>query len=292
MCRLFGMTSAPARTNATFWLLDAPDSLVAQSHREPDGTGLGSFDGSGTAVVERWPVAAYQDSAFISEARKRTAATFVAHIRYASDGAVAKRNTHPFCQRNRIMAHNGVIGGLAELDRELGDYRALVHGETDSERFFALITRYVDDTGGDVGEAITRAARWVADNLPLYALNVVLATATQLWALRYPDTHQLFVIPRRPGGQRGDAHLHHVSPAGTMQVHSENLAEQAAVVVASERMDDDPAWRPLSSGELLHVDGDGRISTTIAVPDAPARPLTLGDLAPSAAASQAAGKSS
>ncbi|EUA50566.1 glutamine amidotransferase domain protein [Mycobacterium xenopi 3993] len=27
---------------ATFWLLDAPDNLAAQSRRNPDGTGLGS----------------------------------------------------------------------------------------------------------------------------------------------------------------------------------------------------------------------------------------------------------
>ncbi len=292
MCRLFGMTSAPARTSATFWLLDAPDSLVAQSHREPDGTGLGSFDSSGTAVLERWPIAAYQDHAFISDARKRSATTFVAHIRYASDGAVAERNTHPFCQQNRIMAHNGVIGGLSELDRELGDHRSLVHGETDSERFFALITKHIDGNGGDVSDAITRSACWVATHLPLYALNIVLATDTQLWALRYPDTHQLFVIPRRAGGRTGDAHLHQVSPVGTMQVHSEDLAERAAVAVASERMDDDPAWHPLRSGELLHVDGGGRIHTTLAVPGPPAHPLTLTDLAPHAAASQAAAKTS
>ena len=39
VCRLFGLSSAPLRTRATFWLLDAPDSLSRQSHRDPDGTG-------------------------------------------------------------------------------------------------------------------------------------------------------------------------------------------------------------------------------------------------------------
>jgi predicted glutamine amidotransferase len=39
MCPLFELSGAPRRVHATFWLLDAADSLAAQSRREPDGTG-------------------------------------------------------------------------------------------------------------------------------------------------------------------------------------------------------------------------------------------------------------
>ena len=49
MCRLFAMTSAPRRVRATFWLLEATDSLAVQSRRDPDGTGR-----AGSAVVVRW----------------------------------------------------------------------------------------------------------------------------------------------------------------------------------------------------------------------------------------------
>ena len=35
MCRLFGLSAAPGRVAATFWLIDAPDSLAVQSRREP-----------------------------------------------------------------------------------------------------------------------------------------------------------------------------------------------------------------------------------------------------------------
>ena len=38
MCRLFGMSAGRARVSATFWLLDADDSLRRQSHANPDGT--------------------------------------------------------------------------------------------------------------------------------------------------------------------------------------------------------------------------------------------------------------
>ena len=43
MCRLFGLTAGKSRVKATFWLLDAPDSLQVQSHRNADGAGLGFF---------------------------------------------------------------------------------------------------------------------------------------------------------------------------------------------------------------------------------------------------------
>ena len=39
MCRLFGLTAGETRVKATFWLLDAPDSLQVQSHRNADGAG-------------------------------------------------------------------------------------------------------------------------------------------------------------------------------------------------------------------------------------------------------------
>jgi glutamine amidotransferase len=54
------------------------------------------------------------------------------------------------------------------LEAELGDYRSLVAGDTDSERFFALITRHIDATGGDISAGITSAARWAAAHLPIY----------------------------------------------------------------------------------------------------------------------------
>src|ERR1700756_585231 len=96
MCRLFGLTGGREPLTATFWLLEAPDSLSAQSHREPDGTGLAIFDESGMPHVMKQPIAAYEDQAFATEARELRSRTFLAHIRFASTGSVAPQNTHPF----------------------------------------------------------------------------------------------------------------------------------------------------------------------------------------------------
>lgn len=289
MCRLFGMSGGREPVRATFWLLEAPDSLAQQSRREPDGTGLGWFEG-GRPVVAKQPLAAYDDQAFGREAREVTSRTFIAHVRYASTGAVSPENTHPFEQRGRLFAHNGVIQDLDRLEQQLGDAGSLVEGETDSERYFALITREIErdgDTNGDVSGAIVRAASWIAENLPVFALNMILITESELWALRYPDVHELYVLERAAGGPSGHRHLEHASARGSVRVRSGDLASRRCVVVASEPMDEDAGWRPLDSGELLHVDPDLNVTVTRPLTEPPAHQLTLADLGDKAAASQA-----
>jgi predicted glutamine amidotransferase len=274
---------------ATFWLLEAPDSLSQQSRREPDGTGLGWFDADGTPEVSKQPLAAYEDHKFAQEAKEVESRTFVAHVRYASTGGLTTENTHPFELDNRLFAHNGVIAGLDELDAHLGDDRQLVRGETDSERFFALITREARRSG-DVGEAIAHAVGWIADHLPVYALNFVLISDTDLWAFRYPDTHDLHRLERAAGGGSGHRHLDHASARGSVRVRSAALANRPAVIVATEEMDEDAGWRPLESGQLLHVDANLDATVTTILDRPPAHLLTLADLDPRAAASQSPSK--
>jgi glutamine amidotransferase len=51
-------------------------------------------------------------------------------------------------------------------------------------------------------------------------------------------------------------------------------------------MDEDPGWRALESGELLHVDGELNVSVTTAIKGPPAHQLALQELDARAAASQ------
>jgi predicted glutamine amidotransferase len=276
MCRLFGLTAGSKRVKATFWLLEEEHSLVVQSFCNPDGTGLGTFDETDTPRVEKQPIAAYKDLKFALEAKERRSTTFIAHVRYATTGQKTRQNTHPFCQKGRLFAHNGVIKQLEKLEKEVGeDYMRLVEGETDSERFFALITRHIDASDGDIGAGITSAAQWVAANLPIYAINIVLTTPQELFALRYPDTFELFVLNRAAGGQHGDRHLDQASAAGRIRVRSSGeLATTPIVVVATERMDEHPGWHPLKSGELIRIDRDLKVHSTIAIEHPPAHPYT------------------
>jgi predicted glutamine amidotransferase len=281
MCRLFGMSAGTEPARATFWLLEAPDSLSQQSRREPDGTGLGWFDGERRARVSKQPIAAYEDASFAREAQEISSTTFVAHVRFASTGELTVQNTHPFEQHGRLFAHNGVIEDLATLEDRLGEAMDLVHGQTDSERLFALITTEIASRDGDVAGGIEAACTWVAANLPVFAINFVMITADGLWALRYPQTHPLYVLEREPG-----APLEHASALG-MRVRSAHGQERPLVVLASERMDEHPGWRELRSGELLHVSGSLEVRSHRVLSGPPAHPLTLAQLGSRAQASQA-----
>ena len=281
------MSGGRRRVRATFWLLEAPDSLAEQSRRNPDGYGIATFENDGAPEIQKRPAAAYEDELFAREAKKEESPTFLAHVRYASTGKKTLENTHPFEQDGRTFAHNGHLEGLDVLEDRLGpSYRALVRGDTDSERMFALITKEIDTAGGDVEAGILTALDWITRALPLYAINFVLADATDVWALRYPEPNLLLMLERAIGGRSGARHLDAASPAGTVRVRSGALAKRAAVLFASEQMDEDTGWRSLEAGELVHVDGDLNVESRIALDGPPAHQLTLEDLGVDAAASQ------
>jgi glutamine amidotransferase len=175
-----------------------------------------------------------------------------------------------------------VVTGLDVVDgrlRELG-VDGLVHGETDSERVFALITACIRKRDGDVGAGMVDAVGWLTDTVPIYALNVLLSTATDMWALRYPDTHELYLLDRRDGPDR---RLRMRSDRIT--AHSDHLKDDPSVVFASEPMDDDD-WQLLAPGELVHVDADLRLTRQLAFPESPKHQLRHEDLTAKAASSQ------
>jgi predicted glutamine amidotransferase len=272
VCRLFGMIARAEPVQATFWLLDAPDSLAVQSHQNADGTGVGFFDPDGTPHVDKQPIAAFEDRQFAAEAKEIWSRTFVSHVRHATTGGLTIANTHPFCQHERLFAHNGVINDLPKLEQRLGDDLALVAGDSDSERYFALITGEIDRHGGDVGAGIRTAVRWIVQNVSIVSINFVLVTATELWALRYPEIDTLFVLERTAGGAGPEAPrpLEQTSSQGT-RVHCEHTRDRPLVIIASERMDDDRDWREVPSGELVHVDASLRLTTERLFDSAPPR---------------------
>lgn len=276
MCRLFGLHAGKGVVAATFWLLDAPDSLAEQSRRNPDGTGLGVFVEHGRPELHKQPIAAWQDAEFATEAHQLTGTTFVAHVRYATTGSLDTHNTHPFLQDGRIFAHNGVLEGLDVIDARLSELGVddLVFGQTDSERVFALITAAIRaHPAGDVSAGLVDAMTWLAANVPIYAVNVLLGTATDMWALRYPATHELYLLDRRLGSQTG-FNLR----TKRIRAWSQHLSVRPSVVFATEPMDDDPRWCLLTPGELVHVDAALRITRKLVLPEPPRHLVRREDL--------------
>ncbi len=192
--------------------------------------------------------------------------------------------THPFLQDGRLFAHNGVVGGLDVLDARLAELSVadLVLGQTDSERVFALITASIRARGDDIGAGLVDALRWLADNVPIYAVNLLLCTATDMWALRYPEPNTLYVLERREPSSCPHFDMQ------TPQIHaqSDHLDLHPSVVFASEPMDDDPGWQLIDPGALVRVDDRLTVTHREMLPDPPAHQLTLADLSSTASASQ------
>ncbi len=222
-------------------------------------------------------IAAWQDADFASEAHQMTGTTFIAHVRYATTGSLDVRNTHPFLQDGRIFAHNGVLEGLDVLDERLREVGAddLVLGQTDSERVFALITASIRAHEGDESAGLVDAMSWLAAHVPIYAVNLLLSTATDMWALRYPASNELYVLDRRLDGAP-DFDLR----TNRIRAWSQPLCSRPSVVFASERMDNDPRWSLLAPGELVHVDSALRVSRNLVLPDAPRYLISRADLSP------------
>lgn len=278
------MSGGTHQVQATFWLLDAPTSLLQLSETQPDGVGLGTFETDGTPWRYRKPVAANRSQTFIADAHQVSSRTFLAHIRHATAAEPTIENTHPFEQHGRLFAHNGVLGGLDELRERLGAHADLIEGSTDSELYFTLITKRIEEQGGDIAAGIAQAAGELAAEIPLYSLNMLLTTPTDLWALRYPDTNELWVLERSIaalggpdglGSRDGSDGFDGRSMSGITRVFSGQLAILPSTVIASQPMDSNPLWRLLESGELVHVDQELNVTSTIAVPEPPAHMLEL-----------------
>jgi predicted glutamine amidotransferase len=164
---------------------------------------------------------------------------------------------------------------------------------------FIAHVRYATAGNRTVGAGITAAARWIAERLPLSSLNAIVATAGELWALRYPGQHALHVIerpagassPPAPGSPAAAGVLATTgSPPGTAatglharsatsSVHAPELHTLPSVVVASERLDGEQGWRMLAPGELVHVRPDLTVESAMVLPEAPAHlvPLPAGN---------------
>ena len=119
----------------------------------------------------------------------------------------------------------------------------------------------------------------VVEQYELYSLNFVMGELGHIWAFRYPDHNPLLIHERRPGGPGGDEELDHADTAGTLRLHSDEGADVPLVVVASERISDEPGWEEIASGELVHIGPDLEVDRETLVTGPPQHPMVLSDRA-------------
>ena len=187
MCRLLGVVSrAPAPLTDT--LADDLEPFAALSSIHCDGWGMAYWNGDDDLVVDKSPEAALGSADFWAAAKAADTDAAMLHLRKASDGMTPNPlNTHPFVAGSVAFAHNGFFTPLSAVEAELRGVGGRVpEGDTDSERYFALVLAAMRTVGPvEALQATARRIEEVTDQL--VSLNALLLTQRALYAFSFWD---------------------------------------------------------------------------------------------------------
>jgi glutamine amidotransferase len=250
MCRLYAQR-ADVASSPEGPLCSSPNALRFQSHKHPHGWGVAWFQGA-TPVLRRGVLPAHQDDAFRDAAACAHSQVVVAHVRDASVGGISADNTHPFVHGRWVFAHNGTVARFkaservrARVEAEIDpDLRALLRGETDSERcFHVFLTRL-------------RAQLKAGDDADLPAVRAALAeTTTAVQGAADDGSHPSslnFVV--------SDGRLVAACRRGRDLVFHLRSEPSRLFVVASEIVGD-AGWEVVPEGGFVGVDDDFHVVT-------------------------------
>ena len=274
MCELFAMSSN--RPSTVRYSLPEFARHGAHTRSNRSGWGIAYFqDREAFLVKEPEPAA---DSPWVDFIARQDIESdcVIAHVRLATIGQPALRNTHPFRRaqsgRVHIFAHNGTLNGIHHKNPGKG----LTHhpiGDTDSELAFCMLLermRTMSTQPGDLPPWETR-------------LEVFAAFASELQTygtcnLLYGDGDVLFVHAHRRIHEREDGSFGDAEPPGlsmrsgkTCDPSTELTCDglrvgfscQEAILFASVPLGE-KGWEPLDEGTAIAVKGGeelARVST-------------------------------
>lgn len=251
MCRHLAYLGPPRSLHSLLYATST--SLEVQSWRpqlqrqgamNADGWGVGWWDPAVRAEPARYRTASpmWTDRSFRSVAEVVHAGAVVAAVRSASPGSpIVETGNAPFTTGPWLFSLNGYITGFRgpvgeALRREVTELRAVgIEGVVDSEVVFALVLDRLD-AGAGPAEALACVTARVAASAEA-RLNLLLSDGHTITATTFGNS--LFTM----------------SGVGMAQ---------GGVLVASEPLDDDPAWTPVPEASVLEVSGDQIAITSLA----------------------------
>jgi gamma-glutamyl hercynylcysteine S-oxide hydrolase len=253
MCRMVAYLGGPEVTLSSL-VLEPEHSLLVQSYApkemmsgvvNADGFGVGWYvpwSGDEPAIYRSdYPL--WSDRSFASIAPRIRARIIFAAVRSATPGLpVEESGTPPFASGPLMFVHNGAIEdfrrtAMRPLRVSLSDesYAGLL-GTTDSETIFAGLLDRLRKNPGDLGESIAETislVTGVCSELGVRAtLNLALTDGKVMTFARHSTE----------------------GPSNSLYFVESGEAFPRAVVVASERLDDDPGWRAVPDRHLLTVE--------------------------------------
>jgi predicted glutamine amidotransferase len=182
MCRLAGYVSGDPSTLSAMLGPSAPN-FRDLGRRNPHGWGVAFHEaGSRTLRRMRESIPITTSALFEKVAVGQQMQSMILHMRDATPGLpVALQNTHPFTTGELAFAHNGAVS-LPGLEALLPD-AAVLEGDTDSERYFALVADGIR-RGATAAQAVRSAAEAILESGIAYtSLNAVLLTPEELVAI-------------------------------------------------------------------------------------------------------------
>jgi glutamine amidotransferase len=238
-----------------------------------DGWGVAYYEGPDARLIKDPGPASQSDWIGFLQRHELRSAMVMAHIRHATMGGRAYRNTQPFGRelagRMHLFAHNGWLPGLPDAPA-FRSSRFTSMGETDSEQAFCGLLDGLQDI-------------WRPGEVPALAARMALVTAfaAELRAygpanFLYADGDVLFAHGdrRRPAGgdeavAPGLVVLERECPAQGAGFAASGLTVapdgQRVTLVASVPLTSE-AWRPLAEGEVIAVSEGAIVQRTLRAP--------------------------
>lgn len=260
-------------------ITEPKNSLIHQSfdsheRREPlngDGFGVAWYPREGEVApgLFRSMTPAWNNVNLASLASVVSSHCILAHVRAATQpDSVSEANCHPFVFGQLAFMHNGELGGFQELRRDLlgtlsdASFQS-IRGRTDSEHLFAV---FLDQLGAsawpasadELGRALVRTFREALGLARLHKqegqesyLNVAITNGSSAVVSRFTtkadyDGESLYWIH----GSRC------VCECGTCRMERAGNGA-GAVVVSSERLDQDSGWSPVPRNHMVLLAADG-----------------------------------
>jgi predicted glutamine amidotransferase len=265
MCELFAMSSrAPATVSLSLEEF-ARHGGGSGPHR--DGWGIAWYDELDARLVREPFAAANSVCVKLLQRHPFESQLVISHVRFATQGSLALKNTQPFARelrgRMHVFAHNGDLSGVrSRPELALGSFWPV--GDTDSEHAFCALLERMRGLWRAPEPPPSEArlqivAKFAADIRPLGPANFIYSDGELLFVHRDRRTHERGAPPRAPGlyvlSRRCTGGARTLANVG-MQIDSPG--EQEVVLAASVPLTEED-WRPLGDGEIVVARAGARI---------------------------------
>lgn len=182
----------------------------------------------------------HKDFRFISK-------IIIGHIRLASCGRIAHRNTHPFIRGGWAFAHNGTVTRMKnESEFALSVFKPL--GDTDSEYAFCYLLERIVAEPENIREVLERECKKIKQ---FGKFNFLMSDGYSLYA--YGDDSLYYTVRKTPFN-----HVKLIDLDFELNLAEIKKPDEKACIIATEPLTYEEDWLKI---EALKIFRDGKIIT-------------------------------